>query len=68
MKGVKTITDFGVLMRLASQLGKARISGDQKQIAEAQLKHDTYRDLCLKSDEMSINMIVGQLQNVSKGK
>ena len=41
-------------MRLAHELGQARLSGDATAIAKAQEAHDAYRDLCLQSDEMLI--------------
>ncbi len=51
---MRIITNFGTLMKLASELGKAKQSGDIDRINEAQRKHDEYRDLCLQSDQMVI--------------
>ena len=50
--GVRIVTDFRVLMKLAKELGDARKSGDESRIKQAKLAHDEYRDLCLSSDEM----------------
>lgn len=50
---MKIITDFGVLMRLASKLGKAKQKGTKTEIEAAQKEHDAYKKLCLKSDEMT---------------
>jgi hypothetical protein len=48
------VTHFGVLMRYASELGKAKQSGDIERIKIAQRKHDEYHDLCIKADSMII--------------
>jgi hypothetical protein len=44
-------------MIYATELGKARKSGDKEWIKRAQKQHDEYRDLCLKSDNMIVNNI-----------
>jgi hypothetical protein len=41
-------------MMYASELGKAKKSGDKERIKKAQEQHDNYRDLCLRADEMII--------------
>jgi hypothetical protein len=51
---LKIITSFSALMLYASELGKAKKSGDEEWIKRAQKKHDEYRDLCLQSDKMII--------------
>ena len=51
---VETITNFSTLMKYAYELGRARLSKDERRIEEAEKAHDTYRDLCLKSDRMII--------------
>lgn len=58
---VRTITDFGELMRLAHALGQAKKRGNQEEIAKAQKEHDEYHALCLKADEMRIGMRFGDL-------
>jgi hypothetical protein len=58
---VKVVTSLGVLMRYASELGKAKISGDADKIAEAQKKHDEYKKLCLEADEMATGFTHGNL-------
>ena len=54
---VTTVTNFGVLIRYAHDLAKAIESGDHDRIEIAQRKHDEYRDLCLRSDQMNIRPI-----------
>jgi hypothetical protein len=58
---MKTVTDFGVLMRLASRLGKAKQSGTKEDIEKAQQEHDAYKKLCLESDEMSTGVTSQEL-------
>lgn len=58
---LKVITSFTVLMKYARELGEARKSGDKDLIEKAKMKHDEYRDLCLKSDEMSLNCRISDL-------
>lgn len=54
---VVNITDFGVLMRYASELGKAKQSGDIERIKQAQQKHDEYYELCVNhTDIMSLGI------------
>lgn len=48
-------------MILAGELGKARKHGDEIDIAIAKQKHDEYRDICLRSDEMLTGFTVGAL-------
>ena len=50
---IKVIASFHVLMNLAGNLGRARLSGDIDKIKEAEKEHDEYRDVCLKADLMS---------------
>jgi len=52
---MKVVTSFATLMKLASELGKARLSGDEERIHVAKENHDAYKELCLKSDEMMLN-------------
>ena len=58
---IKTVTSFRTLMKLAYELGQAHLSGDKERIARAVMNHDSYRDLCLQSDEMALNAIYGEL-------
>ena len=51
---MKVVTNFGILMRLASELGKAKHSRDVDRISKAKKEHDDYKELCLQSDEMTI--------------
>lgn len=48
------VTDFGVLLRLASNLAIAEKSGNLEHIESAKKEHDEYRDLCLKADRMNV--------------
>lgn len=52
VKATKTITCLTTLFESAKELGEARKSGDPTRIAEAEKRHEAYRQLCLKSDEM----------------
>ena len=49
---IKTITYLSTLMQFAHELGQARLSGDSDKIEKAKKAHDSYKDLCLKSDEI----------------
>lgn len=56
---IKVVTDFGILLKKAHRLGKAKSvktpNQEQKaELEEAELDHATYRDLCLKADEVII--------------
>lgn len=56
---IKVITDFGVLLRKAHRLGKAKSVknpnlSQKAEIEKAKLDHDTYRDICLGGDKMTI--------------
>jgi hypothetical protein len=49
---MKTIANFGILMRLAKELGKAKKSGDKKRIKKAKEDHDAYAKICKEADEL----------------
>jgi hypothetical protein len=49
---MKTITFFATLMQLAKEEADARSSGDPVRLAEAERKHEEYRQLCLNADEI----------------
>lgn len=49
---IKTFTFWSTLIQLAYEEGQAKLSGDPERIAKATEAHESYRDLCLKSDEM----------------
>jgi hypothetical protein len=59
--GIKVVTSLGTLMKLASDLGKARQKGDLAEIEEAQRKHDEYKKICLEADEMHTGQTYGSL-------
>lgn len=56
-------TNLGHLLRLAKQLGDAKKSGDPDKIKAAKQAHDTYRDICLKSNTMDLDCTVGHLDS-----
>ena len=49
---MKIVTSLQTLMCYAREVGEAKKSGDPQRIAEAQRKHDEYKALCLRADEM----------------
>lgn len=51
---MKTVAYFSTLMRLAHELGQARLSGDPDRLAAAERAHDEYRDVCLAADELRL--------------
>lgn len=53
---MKTVVLLSTLMRLAHELGQARLSGDVERIAAAQTAHDEYHDLCLVADGMVLDV------------
>ena len=53
---LKIVTNFSVLCNKARTLAKAKEMGDLESIKEAQEDHDGYRELCLESDEMTIDL------------
>lgn len=50
---LKVVTSLETLFHYAHELGKARMSGDEKRIEEAKRRHDDYVEVCLKADEMT---------------
>lgn len=59
---IKIVTSFQTLMHYAHELGKARLSGDPERIQIATENHDAYRDLCLRSDEMTLGCTRGEVE------
>lgn len=60
---LEIVTSWETLMIYARELGKARLSGDEQRIEEAQQKHDEYRDACLRSDRMIFPFTIGNLSD-----
>jgi hypothetical protein len=58
---IKIITSFPMLMQKAAALGKAKLLRDPEAIQKAQLEHDSYKEMCLKSDEMHLGVRNGDL-------
>lgn len=58
---MKIITSLETLMKYARDLGEARLSGDAERIKIAQERHDAYRDICLRSDEIHTGLKVSDL-------
>lgn len=56
-KNIYLISDFRILLKYAREEAKARKSGDPKKIKEATERHETYKKICLESDEMIIPSI-----------
>ena len=51
---MKIYTNFSVLMKLAHSMGQAEKNGNQEEYLKAKELHDSYKDLCLKSDGMIV--------------
>jgi hypothetical protein len=49
---MKTVTFWSTLIRLARAEAEAVKSGDKTRIEKAKQKHEEYRLLCLKADEL----------------
>jgi hypothetical protein len=49
---MKIIASWQTLMSLARELGDAKKTGNPELIAEAQKRHDAYKEVCLKADEI----------------
>ena len=65
---MKVIGNFGVLISKAKALGHAKKHGTIEDIQKAQSDHDSYRDICLAADEVSLGLTHGQLANIMTGK
>lgn len=55
--GIKTVTYFATLMGLAKAEAEARASGDPVRLADAERKHEAYRQACLNADEMVMGRV-----------
>ena len=53
-------------MHYSRALGKARQSGDEARIREAQQRHDDDRDPCLKSDRMIMTDWGNRMQDLER--
>ena len=49
---IELVTSWTVLMRLAKELGAARMSGDEDAITKAKEAHSAYEAMCLRADRM----------------
>lgn len=58
---ISIITDFRTLLQLARELSDAEKEGDVDKINKARVKHDEYKDLCLKADRMNTGLFVVDL-------
>ena len=52
---MRIVCFWSTLMRYAQALGKARATGNEKEIKKAEQQHDTYKNLCLQADEMILD-------------
>lgn len=53
---MKIKTSWTTLIRLAKAVGDAKKHGTEQSIKEAEDRLEAYRQLCLKADEMSLDM------------
>lgn len=58
---VKTVTYWGTLMNLARAEADARLNGTPEEYEQAKVKHEEYRQLCLSSDEMNLQVYRGEV-------
>lgn len=61
---MKIVADFRVLMQLAGALGRAKKTGDQELIKQAQAEHDAYHDICMRADELRTGETYGSLYSM----
>jgi hypothetical protein len=58
---MEIVTSWYTLIQYAKELAEAEKSKDAEKIAIAKNKHDNYREMCLKSDRISLNIPKGFL-------
>lgn len=58
---MEVVTSFKTLMMLASEVGKARKTGDKTKIDEAVLKLKQYEDIVKMSDKTMLHCTIGDL-------
>ena len=58
---MKIIANFGILIKLASALGKAEQSGDIEAIEKARKEHEAYKKIVLEADELTTGHTYGSL-------
>lgn len=61
---MKLKTSWRRLMQLASEVGKAKKSGDPQRIKEAEEAHEAYRQMCLQADEIIMDSSISEILNV----
>lgn len=49
---IKLITSYKTLIMYAREVDEARKSGDKERLERAIARHEDYRQMCLKADEM----------------
>lgn len=49
---IEIVCSWQTLMTYAKEVGQAKKSGDPERIAEAEARHEDYRQMCLKADRM----------------
>ena len=54
---LRIVTCFGTLMQLAREEAKARLYGTPQEYVQAKAKHENYRQLCLRSDQMRLGVM-----------
>lgn len=58
---IEIVTNFRVLMQLARNVAQAEKNGNQEALAKAKAAHDTYKDLCLMADKISLGVPYSEL-------
>lgn len=62
---MKIVTNFRVLMAKAHAVGQAKLHGTPEELEKAQKEHDEYKELCLLSDEMTLDCSLSDLYGKS---
>ena len=60
-KNIETIASFYTLMYKAKTMSNARLHGSEEEYIQAKRDHDIYKNICLNSDEISLNIQRGAI-------
>ena len=60
-KNIETIASFPTLMYKAKVMSNARLHGSEEEYTQAKKDHDIYKDICLNSDRVSLNIQRGAI-------
>ena len=58
---VEIISSFDILMQFAHTLGQTRLNGNENEIKKCEDEFNSYKQVCLDSDKISLNHIKGDL-------